>query len=399
MLEWSVLAALVASTAPIPSVPAPPAAQKLKHGVQQRLGEELQTWLRARTSELLQGCRLRAKDGTLLFAPDTSGHYRACWTRDFTYMVQYAGDLMDRNEVRRCIQYLLAAQRPDGVMPDRVTHEGRPVYGPGSQQRPLAPYALDNNAFMVQLVAAYVRRWDDTSLFVDAYPALAKALAQTPRSPSGLVWNDPAQPVCPYGFTDTVRKTGELLFCSALFYQAARDMAWLCRKVGWRQAERYEAWADQIRRALVRLWDPRTGMFFAASEDCRQLDVWGTSYAAWTGLLTETQRRRAALYMIRHREQLFWRGHVRHLPASQQWHKLFVRVPPGTYQNGAYWTVPLPWVATLLSELNATMAEELVLEAVQTFRAEGIYECINRADGRVPGYVVSATNVYWFIAP
>ncbi len=396
---WSILPVLIVVSTPSGSGAAPPAAVGVRERVRQRLEPELQAWLRARTAELLRDCRLRASDGTWLFAPDRSGHYRACWVRDFAYMVQYAGDLLEQQEVRQCIQYLLRGQRDDGLIPDRVTAEGQAIYGPGPLQRPLAEYALDNNAFMVQLVAAYVRRWDDIDLFVRVYPALHKALVQTPRSPSGLVWNDPAAPRCPYGFTDTVRKTGELLFCSALYYQAARDLAWLCRKAGIRNAAPYDAWAEQIRRSLRRLEDAKTGMFFAATKDCRQLDVWGTAYAAWVGLLDNEQRRRAASYMVQNRERIFWLGHVRHLPDPQGWRSLFARVPVGSYQNGAYWTVPLPWVATLIHEEDPQLAETLVVQAVRTFREWGIYECINREGGRVPGYVASATNVYWFIAP
>ena len=49
-------------------------------------------WLQSATLAQLKGCQVEAKDGTVLFMPDGSGHYRALWTRDFAYMVRRAGD-------------------------------------------------------------------------------------------------------------------------------------------------------------------------------------------------------------------------------------------------------------------------------------------------------------------
>jgi hypothetical protein len=33
--------------------------------------------------KLLQGCQVKAQDGTVLYTPDGRGNYAALWTRDF----------------------------------------------------------------------------------------------------------------------------------------------------------------------------------------------------------------------------------------------------------------------------------------------------------------------------
>ena len=66
------------------------------------------------------------------------------WTRDFCYMVEYAGDLMDPNEIKASIYYLLNGQREDGCIPDRVNAAGQPIYSPGPPGKPMADNALEN---------------------------------------------------------------------------------------------------------------------------------------------------------------------------------------------------------------------------------------------------------------
>jgi hypothetical protein len=75
-------------------------------------------------------------------------------------------------------------------------------------------------------------------------------------------------------------------------------------------------------------------------------------------------------------------------------------VPPGTYQNGAFWSTPLPWVVTALQQFGfADVASQLVSDTVALFQntsspVGGVMECVNPATGShgVPDYVDSGTN-------
>ncbi len=77
-------------------------------------------YLESETRRLLDGCRIQADDETDLYTPDSGGHYAAIWTRDFAYMVEYAGDLIPSGHIDACIRYLVSGQGADGWIPDRV---------------------------------------------------------------------------------------------------------------------------------------------------------------------------------------------------------------------------------------------------------------------------------------
>ena len=132
----------------------------------------------------------------------------------------------------------------------------------------------DNSQFIVKLVADNVRATGDLDFFRGVAGKLVRTMDFTPRSRDGLVMIDPARPHSPYGFTDTIAKTGELLFSSLLYWEASRELAALFEKAGdAARAGEFEARAGSIERNLGSLWDEKAGMFLAASVDCRQIDI------------------------------------------------------------------------------------------------------------------------------
>lgn len=131
-----------------------------------KLPEEMVVWMKEATLAQLKGCRVEAHDGTWIHSPDGVGNYKALWTRDFYYMVAYAGDLIDQEEIKASIQYLVNGQRDDGCMPDRVYASGETVYSPGAIGKPLADHAVDNGPFMAMLLCSYVNQFDDKELFL-----------------------------------------------------------------------------------------------------------------------------------------------------------------------------------------------------------------------------------------
>ncbi len=367
--------------------------------IRARIAEDDVAWLRAATERQLRGCRVEGKGGVVLHTPDGVGNYRALWTRDFTYMVEYAGDLLEAAEVRASIRYLLAAQRDDGCIPDRVTVDGRGVYGPGPEQNPLADHALDNGPFLAKLVCAYVERTGDLDLFRQVEPAVCRGLDHVRRARNGLVYNPPDAPQCPYGFTDNIAKTGHLLFCSVLYYDACTRMERACRRAGCGDPAEYRGRADRIGKNLHVLWNDDAGMFWAADRDCRQIDVWGSALAVQVGCVTEKQADRIAAYLVDQYDGLVQRGQVRHLPAGESWERFFRErgVPYGRYQNGAYWGTPVAWVAPTIARRDLDLAVRTVRDVIADYRRRGITECVNGDYHNVPEYVASATNVYGLV--
>ena len=354
------------------------------------------SWLTETTSELLGGCRVRADNGIWLYTPDGKGNYRALWTRDFAYMVENAGDLMPRAEVEACIRYLIHGIRADGAVPDRVQPDGVAVYVGGPPEHPLGEPNLDNPPFLVIAVDEYLKRLprqQAEALFREWAAPLDQAMAWIPRSSAGLVWNDPAKPHSPYGFTDTIGKTGELFFESLLDWTASRRMAEWHRRIGNREpAAKHRQRAKAIERNLGVLWDAKAGAFLAATKDCRQLDIWGNAYAIWLDFPLGGKRKPVLRFLATNHERFVWRGQVRHLLAGEHWQRLLAPVQPERYQNGAYWATASGWMMFALSRTDSQLALKMWSDLITDFQAGGVCECVNEGYRQLPSYVVSAAN-------
>ena len=352
-------------------------------------------WMRDAASQQLNGSRVKGVGDVWIYTPDGVGHYKALWTRDFYYMVEYAGDLIAPNEIKASIYYLLNGQREDGCIPDRVNIKGEPIYSPGAPNNPLADHALDNGPFMAMLVCSYVNQYDDKDLFIEVEPKLREGLDHVSVKESGLVYNDPKNPQCVYGFTDIVKKTGNLLFSSLLYYKANLEMYQLCKKYSTGNSTIYKRRYEYVKQSINKLWNEESGMFWAADIDCKQIDIWGSAYAVEVGITTEEQTERLSNYFTNHSDEIILRGQIRHLPGTDSsWDKLFIECDEGTYQNGAYWATPLAWVVPTIARENPELAKKIVSEVISDFQVNGINECINKDYFKIPNFVVSATNVY-----
>lgn len=354
------------------------------------------TYLTDTARQLLQGCQVKAQDGTVLYTPDGRGNYAALWTRDFAYMVEYTADLMPAEHIETCIRYLIKGQREDGVVPDRVRPDGVPVYVAGPENNPLGEPNLDNPMFLVIACDTYLKRVSSNrrkSLFAEWSPALDKGMDWVPRNPQGLVFNNPDKPHSPYGFTDCIGKTGELLMESLLYWRACKQIASLHQQVGEkRRAEGYLTRARLVEQNLGRLWDEKAGAFLAASVDCRQVDVWGNAYALAIGFPLGKHKGAVQQTLIRRYEDYMWKGQVRHLFQGEYWQRLLIPVPRDRYQNGAFWATASGWVMQAIHSANPQLAVRTFEELIADFQQNGVYECVHPEYRQLESYVVSACN-------
>nr|BAK02271.1 predicted protein [Hordeum vulgare subsp. vulgare] len=368
------------------------------------------TWLENATLALLERCQVTGVGGVQLFTPDASAFYGAQWTRDLSYMVQYAPNLLQQLErsssrllVEDAIRYTFQRQRSDGCMPDRVQADGLAVYSPGEVATPFADHAMDNGPFAVKLVVDYSNNWNDTSLFCELEPQLLKALEFVNKSQTGLAFNDPLHPNCTYGFFDTVAASGSILFVSLLLFDASVGAANLVRLTGCGKAEPYESMALGVALSVDTLFDAQTSLFLDADMANALPDVWGSAYLVSLGLSTRARRQQVMNTLASHRT-LWQHGQLRHLPFPLVWEKCFDgECPsPGTYQNGAFWATPLAWtVPALLHYGHEALARSLAELAASFFELRsqgnitGILECVNTqtpSEGAL-AYVASATNI------
>ncbi len=359
------------------------------------LSEEKTQWMKEATLQQLKGCRVKAHDGTWIHTPDGVGNYKALWTRDSYYMVEYAGDLIDPEDIKASIYYLLKGQREDGCMPDRVNAAGQAIYSPGAPGKPLADHALDNGPFMAMLACSYVNQYKDEALFREVEPQLRRGLDHTSVKESGLVYNHPNNPQCVYGFTDIVKKTGNLLFSSLLYYKANLEMYQLCQKYKCGNPSTYKRRSEYVRQSIYKLWNEENGMFWAADKDCKQIDIWGSAYAVDLGITSDEQTKRITEYLVTHYDEIVRKGQIRHLTGTDSsWDQLFKSCKEGTYQNGAYWATPLSWMIPVFEKHDKALAKKMLEVVIDDFQNNGINECINEDYLKVPDFVVSATNVY-----
>lgn len=358
-------------------------------------------YLKEAASQELRGCQLLAADGTSLYTPDGMGNYPALWTRDFAYMVEYAGELMEPDGIRRCLGCTLDHVREsDGWIPDRVDTAGMAVYSAGNPEQPCGEPNLDNGPFAV-ITAYFLLKYLDGETgkrFVEQYAsALYRGLCCIPKGEGGLVYNPPEKPHSPYGFTDCICKTGLLMKESLLYWRGCRMLSELFDryqiKPEW--VEELSRQADTIESSLEKTFGEPGGMLLAATKDCCQIDVWGSCYALAIGFpLTEGRKAAIVDWLLQNREGILEDGQLRHTAPGEFWEKCLLPVPEGEYQNGAYWATATGWYAQAVWNTCPEAGKKALEDAARYFRDYGIYECVNGDYRKLPHYVASVTNVY-----
>ncbi|MEW6234962.1 MAG: hypothetical protein AB1656_06210 [Candidatus Omnitrophota bacterium] len=357
------------------------------------ISHQTMQWLEEAVRREIEGSRITSQNGTVLYTPDGVGNYGALWTRDFYYMAALF-DLFPPQNLRAAIQYLLEGQRADGIVPDRRQADGVSVYEAGGWNHPVALPPLDNSAFLVSLVYEYVIHTQDDAFLQTALTPLRWAMDANPRGSHGLVWNDPQSPHSPYGFTDTVGKTGELLFCSLLDWKASKELIALSRRFQREDmANLFDKRSKEIEEGISILIDSHSGLFLAASADCRQIDIWGNAFAYAIGFpLSPDRKKQIVELFVKRRDDIVERGQIRHLLKGEYWQRMLVPIKQGEYQNGGYWATPSGWVMQTLAQDEPEAAQSLLNDLIADFKERGIHEWINGERVQLPHYVASITN-------
>ena len=200
----------------------------------------------------------------------------------------------------------------------------------------------------------------------------------------------PDEDRCPYGFTDTIKQRGDVLFCSLLYIQACERLAEMFNTCGWRsEASCFMSAANKARSSINNaLWDNSAGLYFAATERCRQPDIWGSAFAVWLDVASSEQAVRISEYFKTHYSEICQKGQIRHLSGGFYWEEGCAR---DIYQNGAYWATPCGWFVNALALTDPILAKQTVCDMVADFRERGICEWVIGGNAHLPGYVASAT--------
>lgn len=331
-------------------------------------------------------------DGTRVYNPDAGKQYNATWLRDFTYMAE--SGLVPTNDVVNEAMIFLNGVSKDFEGVDCVRHNGVPVYRPGGDRMGDKPVA-DGGPFTVSVAYLAWKQSGDVR-FIDS-PMLQKLLrvfAAIPRAPdgSGLVWIDPAKTYdrCPYGFTDTVRKQGAVLFTSLLKIEAGRRLEEMLVAAG-RMAEAAGV-RDEValtERSVNRVfWNEASGLYRAATVKCREDDVWGSAFAVWLKVAPESRVNRIVRRLTVDYSRLVHCGQVRHLLPGVYWEDCRMAdgspVPHDVYQNGAFWGTATGWMCWAIAHADPSLALKTFQDLAADYESNGACECHFAAPGACP---------------
>ncbi|WP_158750420.1 hypothetical protein [Acidobacterium sp. S8] len=229
-------------------------------------------------------------------------------------------------------------------------------------------HATGDGAFYVpQMEYLYYQKTGNKSAFLKDAAAMKTALLAVPvNEGNGLVQVLAGDQWVPWGFQDMVRKTGDDLMGSVLYYQASIDMVLLYKAVGDAQdAALFAARAGRIRASLSELWDSGTGMFYAATGQNKQIDIEGSAYAVFVGAANATQITAISTYLVNNYDKLTMKGYMRE--SSTDWAQCYYihggacSFGPGQYDNGA-WSVANGWIAYTLAKTKPSLAVKFITD-------------------------------------
>ncbi len=217
-----------------------------------------------------------------------------------------------------------------------ILHGKTPQYREGANNTGHRP-TYDSAAYMI-LTAGLVYRRGDPTIFNARKAALQAMFEETPRAPSGLLYSDPAERNCGWGFESGNYVYGELGMASALYAQAAREMIYMATEQGdAATVATFKAHYQALVKGLATLRRP-DGLY-RPSRDIDRRHAMLSALMVAEGLIADpVERRRTALELragVLSSQFLSTTGAMRHLYADE----FFPGAgnPPGATQNGGYW--------------------------------------------------------------
>jgi hypothetical protein len=223
---------------------------------------------------------------------------------------------------------------PPFAIPDHINLDGSPVffrgtYGSGKDSgdgiwEDLPPYC--DYFYFIESVYWYVCQsldWEILNQKISGFTLMDriwKAFHVPQTDPDNhLLLTEDNRRAINFGFVDTVRQTGFLLFSSILRYRSAKMLAEIFKYQ--RKPDIVATLQEQIRvmeHYIPLVFGDNSGWLKASTGMSSQHDIWGTCFAVFNGLLRGNTRE-AALEVIRDgylSGNTCFRGNVRHVPMN-----------------------------------------------------------------------------------
>ncbi len=364
-------------------------ANVLFHGDQSF--QDAVSWLGFEADRIIRESVRTMDDGTEAFPPQVGLGYEAFWLRDYSYTLEGSIDSYSDKELNDACRLFVNGMNDGGAGVDCIKFDGTNIYKPGFGTMGKNPVA-DGSQFTVNVAWNTYQKTKDKKLLKSMIEPLIKTMNAVPRNPNThLVHIIPGeeQERCPYGFTDTVGKQGDLLFCSLLFVQASRRLADLLSSLD--RTEESKHWKNEsvkIEKNIRNVfWDDSIGLFRAATVQCKEPDIWGSAFAVYLGIADEKQSFSIAKYFQSQYNEIVQKGQIRHLPGGVYWEVARKR---DDYQNGAFWATPTGWFVYTLDLVDPKLADQTVVDMVNDFKENGANEWIFGSTYRLSNYLASA---------
>ena len=366
-----------------------------------------------------------------LILPSGDGKYPSFWVRDSIMMIE--SGLVSVELVEKYIEIFATYGQngentielenglsvPPFAVCDHVNYNGKPVYFPGTYKDGswqgegrygyLPPFC--DNYYFILLVKFYLDMGGKTKILEKDFNGytlatrIEKALSSYGiDKETELCMSDEEKYTVDWGFVDSVKKTGKLLFASILRYRAAKALADICEKDG--KKNYYTSLAQKIAYSIKKeFYDEKTGWLYSATGLCHQLDVWGTAYAVYLEIIDEEKTYKALVEGYRAKTAVC-DGQIRQIltncnfNSETAWECSLAKL--NTYQNGGFWATATGWYAGAIYSYDKETAENIISDFIahtEKYKNDGSpYEWINKDTSDFSGRLYGTSGVLPFLA-
>lgn len=348
-------------------------------------------------ARVLPGQQNNTSGGTLICP---GGYYPAFWIRD--YAMSLESEKITLEEQKHALLVTAAKQQdmdwkiektggfvPRGAIADHINYDGSPIFYPGTydyNNQGGGPWGvlpcLDDHYFFIHMAWYYVQKSGDPAILkteIKGLPLIDRldlAFAVPPTDPkTHLIYVTDENNGISFGFMDTVRQTGYLLFGSVLKYRAAGELAQMHSLLNNQaKAGKYKAIADAIKKNIPETFPMVQGLFRSSTGKSCQPCVWGSAFAVYVDAAEPAQAQLIsdALCQSYQEGTLSYKGQVRHLRTTDDFNEQRSWDTPAIgegsrnrYQHGAYWGTPVGWVCFAMAKTDESLALKLAQEYLQ----------------------------------
>ncbi len=345
-----------------------------------------QSTFAAKVTAIMDAAKQTSTDGSATELWPPGGAYTEIWTRDQAMMMQGVPSYFSAAQIAGAFNFIASrVGATNKWVPDHIALDGTVYWYPGPGPAWGARSPVDGGPFLVEIAYQHFLKTGAATLY-SANAALLRAVLDTiPANPTTccVAIPDDNTGFVGWGFIDSVKPSGDVLFPSILLFRAYQELAAMADANNDTTTADYAILtANNIRTGIqATLWNASTGLFKTATGDCSgQDDVWGSALAVYYGVSTSEQTAAIGNALVAGLVDYYYEGGIRQSPISQDedagvhcWETYFSdSVTWGTYQNGAYWPTPLPWVVYAISKVNLPFAESMIADFWQRCADDGV---------------------------